>query len=573
LSPDGQYAIDGTLYSCNLIDFATKDVIVADGGCGFEDWTRDSKFAVTWDLCSGPEDAARCVAGRAIDPQKIPPTPTTEADATRAAEDVYVEGPVCDPDAPPSSPLVPSNLPAPEFGASTPDYYAVLLQFYESTSKVIYRVCDETSFRDSEHREFELTWVKEGTSRARFEMPAILPADQKAFDFVHVFDGGAAYTCGERIGRYLETVFQPIDSSSYRDEPDPWFEAAEDYFGAENRCFRDDSGAIFLDRPFQVFDDALGSTGIDDPREADLSTLRAGDPSDWGTYWNIGTRNIAGIEATCFRVPGFDDSERCFSEDGALLFAQSQTRIEAISVESAGESDFELPFDVEAEIPRCFPREDPTPRPTFDVQERIERRDFESALSTALLQATDLSCEWRDGAEFAPGGDSRECGDASDVEVLDSMARAQVYLAKVSDFGGEEYPEELLRHRLYYVADDDPVEIVGALRAYFADCSGSSFENDDGEVVTMSLEAVPVEDPLGEESAAFYATYNHPSYPHVFILYWVEGRLLSSLSLIVYRPGPDPSFAREFSPSLLERMASDLQPGIADLSEQFRNQN
>lgn len=68
-SPNGQFRIAGSLYDCDLVDDTTGEIVVEDGGCGIEDWSRDSSLALVWDtLCGLPGlSRTKCVSGRAID--------------------------------------------------------------------------------------------------------------------------------------------------------------------------------------------------------------------------------------------------------------------------------------------------------------------------------------------------------------------------------------------------------------------------------------------------------------------------------------------------------------------------
>jgi hypothetical protein len=266
-------------------------------------------------------------------------------------------------------------------------------------------------------------------------------------------------------------------------------------------------------------------------------------------------------------MPGFG-AERCFSEKGVLLFAQSHTRIEAVRVEEVEASDFELPFEIEAVIPRCFPREDPTATPTFDIRERVERRDFASALSTALLTAADLSCDWQETpAEFRGG--RRECADSTNVQVMNTLASAESNLAQIRQFGDDSFPEMLLRHRLYFMGDEDPSVLLAALGDYYAACDGSSFENTEGEIITMNVQEVEVDIQVGESAIAFSLTYNHSAYPSWYVLTWRDGPLISSLTLGHFDAGPNPEFFRELNPGLLERFAANLDERVTNLAAKF----
>jgi hypothetical protein len=132
--------------------------------------------------------------------------------------------------------------------------------------------------------------------------------------------------------------------------------------------------------------------------------------------------------------------------------------------------------------------------------------------------------------------------------------------------GDESYPEMLLRHRLYLVADEDPSALLTGFRDYFAACNGYSFDGADGEVISMTSRETEIEDPIGEGAFAFSLTQNHPGYPDWYVLAWREGPLISSLALAHFDTGPNPEFFRELNPGLLERLAADVDARIRDLA-------
>jgi hypothetical protein len=560
-SPNGLYTIEGTLEDCALKNVVSGERVV-EGGCGLGDWTADSRYALVWDVaCSSIRDgdSDRCIAGRFQGFATPEPEPEDDSD-----EDVYVPGPACDPAEQSNIPITPSDAtPLATPDAATPEYYTSLERFFEADFKVRYVACMNI---EREPREVEVSWTKDGTKRARFDVPFVM--DDKLFELTYIMRNDDVVICSARLGAYLKAVFGPFDREPRPFGADPRLEFAESVEPLtkhQRSCISDPYGALFFWVPFSDFsDDPFSDAGVEDPMAIDEYT-EADPQDDFGSYVNAGTRTIAGHEATCYHQSGYRASMFCFGADGVLLSASGRASLVATSVESMEEEDFEPPHDIRAEIARCFPRE-VNEHDAVDLDEALDDGDMEKALKSALLVFDDLDCGWEypledeEEDEDADSSCSLFCCTGTETRLVD-MVEVSREFAQIARYGSvEPYQEDFLRQTIRYDEGDGALEYMDRVRQYWIDCAVHTFENERGEIITARTTEIDLDE--GDDSAAFLMTFNHPAYGDYVFEYIRVGKLVTSLMFYDGSLGiRDPERRRVIGPALQlsERVVEKLR--------------
>jgi hypothetical protein len=224
----------------------------------------------------------------------------------------------------------------------------------------------------------------------------------------------------------------------------------------------------------------------------------------------------------------------CFSDEGTPLYASAETTLLAATVDaSVSEDDFKVPYDVEADIGRCFPREDEPPR-QIDVDRAIDHRDIEDALSSALLTLEDLDCTWSDPLDVDDESDENDddcyqtcCAGPNRDELEFDEARTE--LAVIRDYSDlDPYEENHLRQSVRSYRDGIAAQYMQQVRDYWAACSEQTFENERGDLITMH--ATELTTHYGDESVGYLLTYNHNAYGDYVIQYVRKSDLVTVMS-------------------------------------------
>jgi hypothetical protein len=522
VSPNGEYALDFVdgLERCVMRDALSGNELV-EGGCGIESWSGDGSMALIWDTtCSvGELEGSVCVSGRYVG--QATPTPENEDEA---AQDVYVPGAPCVVGEDYRDGLTPSDAtPIPESGARTPEYYAAAGRFPESSFRITFSACVE---RRSESRRAEVTWFKDGTDRSRFDVTEIVD-DRKQFRLTYIVSGDDLTVCSERLGPYLNAFFAGFGDDLGGDD---FAQRVDELAEHERACMSDPHRALFFFAPIGglIASDVFTEAGFDD-----LLTVNE-DVDRHGVWVDSGSREIAGHAASCYERWLAPSETVCLNAGGLPLYKSKQSvSMQAVSVDSTvSDNDFELPHEIKAEIGRCFPRED-GPNDSIDLEAAVEDGNIEKAIEASLLTLDDLDCSWSEPLEKRDhDSDDSACGpfcclgptrdDIGLLEVRTEFAVVEKYRNL------DPYESNHLTQAVFYDAGDGAEVYMDQVRAYWDACTEHTFEEEDGDLITMR--ARELETDLGDDSVSYLLTFNHNAYGDFVIHYARVGNLATATS-------------------------------------------
>jgi hypothetical protein len=214
--------------------------------------------------------------------------------------------------------------------AAPGEYHATLTKFFNVRSNVTYRLCYRGGLDNPRSFDGPLTWIKDGTTRARFDLTEV-----GGRATMYIASRGDQTICTEDAAAYLrdhaggDQLRRPLNQSLLK---------------LGEACFPD-SYALGGNSGYEYETYVLNRMlGVPNPLAIDLADWAHTDPLFNGKTYQ---RTVAGWTATCFTH--LHDREECYTDEGILVFARDGVRstAEATSVSTdVTEADFALPYEL-----------------------------------------------------------------------------------------------------------------------------------------------------------------------------------------------------------------------------------